>query len=79
MSHFEGHYVEQAERNQEFLALMNMISYVIEMSQSLGAEGATLYLQAARTSMVDELRGDVLNAMSSDALARLSSQRIGHG
>lgn len=64
------------ERQQEFLALINMIGYTIGIAESLHSTAAA-HLDAARDVLMNELQGEFARTLSKEALAGLATTRAG--
>ncbi|MCM2474638.1 hypothetical protein HGO38_14245 [Rhizobium sp. CG5] len=70
--------LQTSERQQELLALINMMGYAVGIAETLGVTTAATHLNTARQTLVSELQGDLTNTLSMDGIKRLASARAGN-
>lgn len=72
--HSEG---EASERQDEFLALINMLAYAENAAESLGAASASWYIDVARQSLQSALQSEIAADLSHEDIINLSAVRAG--
>ncbi len=66
-----------SERQDEYLALINMLAYAESAAESLGAASASWYIDVARQSLQSALQGELSAHLTTEDIINLSSTRMG--
>lgn len=70
--------LQTSERQQELLALINMIGYAVGIAESQGINAAAAHLNAARQILASELQDEFSSGLSMENIKRLASARPGN-
>lgn len=70
--------IQLSERHEEFLALINMIEYSVGIAESLSVDGAAFQLDAARKTLLSELKGELDRELSAREITHLAGTTVGH-
>ncbi|NTJ44220.1 hypothetical protein G6L28_16595 [Agrobacterium larrymoorei] len=66
-----------SERQDEYLALINLLSYAESAAEALGAASASWYIDVARQSLQSSLQGELSPELSTEDIINLSSRPVG--
>jgi len=69
--------LECAERQQEVLALLNMLGYAQNIAKDVGIEPAANYINEAVMVLLKELQSELPQSISGDQIVKLSRTRSG--
>ena len=66
------------ERQEEFLALINMLTYAESVAETLGAPSASWYIDIAKQALQSALQSEMGIEVGNADIINLSSVRAGH-
>lgn len=66
------------ERQEDFLTLINMLTYAEGVAETLGAPSASWYIDVAKQALQSALQSEIELDMSNADIVNLASVRAGH-
>lgn len=69
---------ETNERQEDFLTLINMLTYAEGMAETLGAPSASWYIDVAKQALQSALQSEIEINMTNADIVNLASVRAGH-
>ena len=69
---------ETSERQEDFLTLINMLTYAEGMAETLGAPSASWYIDVAKQALQSALQSEIEINMTNADIVNLASVRAGH-
>ncbi|MES5098617.1 hypothetical protein ABUK73_10335 [Agrobacterium sp. BA1120] len=66
------------ERQEDFLTLINMLTYAEGVAESLGAPSASWYIDVAKQALQSALSSEMEIELSNAEIVNLASVRAGH-
>ncbi|NTF33522.1 hypothetical protein [Rhizobium skierniewicense] len=66
------------ERQEDFLTLINMLTYAQGVAETLGAPSASWYIDVAKQALQSALQSEMDMEFSNADIATLASVRAGH-
>ncbi|UHS63589.1 hypothetical protein HRR99_18680 [Agrobacterium vaccinii] len=69
---------ETNERQEDFLTLINMLTYAEGMAETLGAPSASWYIDVAKQALQSALQSEIEIDMTNADIVNLASVRAGH-
>ncbi|MBD9389735.1 MULTISPECIES: hypothetical protein [unclassified Agrobacterium] len=70
--------IQLSERHEEYLALINMLEYTVGIAESLSSKSAAFQLDAARKTLMGELKSELTADLSTHEITQLAGVRAGH-
>ena len=69
---------ETSERQEDFLTLINMLTYAEGVAETLGAPSASWYIDVAKQALQSALQSESEIEMTNAEIINLASVRAGH-
>lgn len=66
------------ERQEDFLTIINMLTYAEGVAESLGAPSASWYIDVAKQALQSALQSEMEMEFSTADIVNLASARVGH-
>ncbi|QYA08632.1 hypothetical protein [Agrobacterium larrymoorei] len=66
------------ERQEDFLTLINMLTYAEGVAETLGAPSASWYIDVAKQALQSALQSETDVKFADDDIVKLASVRAGH-
>lgn len=66
------------ERQEDFLTLINMLTYAEGVAETLGAPSASWYIDVAKQALQSALQSEIEVNMTNADIVNLASVRAGH-